>query len=501
MAREHSASKARKAARRSNRKLKQKTKRSSRSRSANKQHLIKELRWLLPNNKIFADVKTHGNASWTARVLASIGLLWAFSANKNVTDAYDEAVDAAESLPLKNVPACYTGFMNVMVNHSAALTSVLCTILQERMQAIGGKHWRVGRWAPIAVDGSRSTAPRSRQNEKAFCAADYGTGKTAKYRKKKSKGMRRKKNEKAPAQPPAPQVWITLLWHMGLRLPWSWQLGPSDSSERDHARELIEAGGFPENTLFVGDAGFVGYDFWKHILDQQGNFLVRVGGNVHLLSEAADYERGADNEVLCWPQAAQRARQAPLRLRLVKIKIGRTTMHMLTSVLKPDQLTSKQIIKLYKMRWGIEVEFRGLKQTLEKAKLQCRNSERLLVELNWSLLAMAVAELLALKYQLSPAGKELNSDSAAKPSQRSLAKTMRALRRCLKHLTKIAKPGKELAAQLAAAVTDVYKRTSSQQARYRPPNPDKKPLGAPKVRKINKEEQRKYEKLEATTAA
>ena len=63
-------------------------------------------------------------------------------------------------------------------------------------------------------------------NERAFCAKDYGKGKTAKYRKKKTKGMRRKKNEKNKPQPQEPQAWITLLWHMGLRLPWMWRWGP-----------------------------------------------------------------------------------------------------------------------------------------------------------------------------------------------------------------------------------------------------------------------------------
>ena len=30
----------------------------------------------------------------------------------------------------------------------------------------------------------------------------------------------------------------------------------------------------------------------------------------------------------------------------------------------------------YKMRWGIEIEFRGLKQTLDRAKLSYRTPER-----------------------------------------------------------------------------------------------------------------------------
>ena len=74
---------------------------------------------------------------------------------------------------------------------------------------------------------------------------------------------------------------------------------------------------------------------------------------------------------------------------------------------------------------GIELEFRGLKQTLNRAKLRCRNDRRLLAELHWSLMAMAVAELFALKEQLATArGRQ---GSTAEPTKRSLANTMRAL--------------------------------------------------------------------------
>ena len=61
--------------------------------------------------------------------------------------------------------------------------------------------------------------------------------------------------------------------------------------------------------------------------------------------------------------------QPPLRLRLVKIRLGKTKAWMLTSVLNPAKLTKKQMISFYKMRWGVEVEFRGLKQTLDRSRL------------------------------------------------------------------------------------------------------------------------------------
>src|SRR5262249_14653550 len=152
-----------------------------------------------------------------------------------------------------------------------------------------------------------------------------------------------------------------------------------------------------------------------------------------------------------------------------------------TNVLHRKRLTRKQIVTFYKMRWGIEVAFRGLKQTLDSGTLRCRNNRRLMAELNWSIMAMVVAELFALKEQLAPAVKR---SPAPDPKRRSLANTMRALRYCLTHLNDVPAPGEELPSRLQAAVTDSYVRKSSKRARYRPPNPDKKPLGNPKIRRL-----------------
>jgi hypothetical protein len=324
---------------------------------------------------------------------------------------------------------------------------------------------------------------------------------TAKYRKKKSKGMRRKKNERNKAQPQEPQAWITMLWHMSLRLPWCWQLGPSNSSERQHVMEMVETGSFPKNTLFCGDAGFVGYPLWSCLIARGHHFLVRVGANVNLLTTQADcklQKEGKGFWVYCWPKAMMQAGQRPLHLRLVQVYLGKTKVWMLTSVLDERRLTTKAMVRFYKMRWGIEVEFRGLKQTLDRGRLRCRDAQRLLVELDWSILAMAVAELFALKEQLAKrpptSGKKQH---AANPVKRSLAKTMRALRQCLRNPSDTPAPGKDLASQLRDAATDSYTRKASKRARYRPPNPDKKPLGDPKLRRLTAQEKQILKRAEA----
>lgn len=457
-----------------------------------------ELRqWLLPDGGIFANLKRHGNTGWLSSHLVWLALCWSWSECRYVTDAFIQAEEWCRLIIGETPLATYQGFMHALVRWTDLLLPGLWSVLHLKMQEISGKVWSVGGWVPIAFDGSRSSAPRTESNEQALCAPNYGKGQTAKYRKKKSKGMRRKKNEKNTPQPQEPQAWITLLWHMSLRLPWMWKLGPSNASERAHVMEMLGEGEFPENTLFCGDAGFVGYPLWAQIASRGLSFLVRVGANVTLLTERTDciIQRQGDL-VLCWPLAAQEENLPPLRLRLVRVKIGRQWMWMLTNVLQPARLTSEQIVKFYKMRWGIEIEFRGLKQTLDRTKLRCRNAQRLLAELHWSLLAMTVAELFALKEQLATAAsKSKTQPRPPDPKKRSLANTIRAIRYCLLHLNDIPEPGEDLRSQLRRAVTDSYVRRSSKRARYRPTNPDKKPLGNPTIRKLTAKEKKKLDTL------
>ena len=461
--------------------------------------------WFLPDEGIFSQIKFHGNIKWSPICLVWLALCWAWSESRCLTDAFADAVGMCQKMFGHAPLSTYQGFMGALVAQTPKLLPVLRGVLQQRLEQLQSRFWCLDGWIPIAFDGSRSTAPRTQSNEAAFCADNYGKGKTARYRQKKSKGMRRKNNEKNKSQPQEPQAWITLLWHMGLRLPWSWRLGPSNSSERAHVMDMLQTETFPNNTLFCGDAGFVGYPLWACLLERGHHFLVRVGANVSLLTEHANFtleKKGKERFVWCWPKAAFQAQQPPLRLRLLRVRVGQTRVWMLTSVLDREKLSAKASVRFYKMRWGIEVQFRGLKQTLGRAKLRSRKDERLLAELHWSIMALAVAELLALKEQHEPrSSKSQNPDPPPDPVKRSLAETMRALRRCLRQLEEAPKPGKDLTSQLRAALTDSYQRKSSKRARYRPPNPDKKPLGDPKLRPLDQKEIQKLQQIEANMAA
>jgi Transposase DDE domain len=465
----------------------------------NKATFANELNWLLGAEDIFADDVFHGNTTWEPNDLVSQALIWSLQESKNVTDAFDYSLKFCHQLGMTQSAKTYPRFMNALTRYNV-LSARVRSRVQQCAEEVGGRFWQDNDWVLFAFDGSRVSVPRTVSNEDAFCAANYGNGTTAKYRKKKTKGMRRTKNEKAKAQPQGPQIWITMVWHMGLRLPWTWRLGPSNSSERRHVEDILNTEQFPKKTLFCGDAGFVGFPLWTQLMLAKAEFLVRVGGNVSLLSEHANIERLKDNVVLCWPKDKMKSGDKPIRLRLVKVKIGKTTMWMVTSVLDRMKLTTKQIIRYYKMRWGIEVEFRGLKQTQDNHKLCCRNSENAKAELEWSILAVAAAELFALRRQIPKKRKE-NDDREYRVTDRSLAETVRAIRSSLTSPNDIPEPGKGLVDQLAEAIVQRYNNKTDKKSRYRPPNPDKKPLKDPDVRKINAPERKRLRELDMKIAA
>jgi hypothetical protein len=165
-------------------------------------------------------------------------------------------------------------------------------------------------------------------------------------------------------------------------------------------------------------------------------------------------------------------------------------MWLLTSVLDRRRLGHKQLVRYYKMRWGIEVEFRGLKQTIDKQTLRCRNANRLLVELDWSVRMMAVTELLALRERISAAAARKREADTYDPQDRSLANTLRALRKCMRNLHKYSTIDDGLLHDLSQARVQRYQNRTDKRARYRPKNPDKKTLGEPNIHKLTRSNER-----------
>jgi hypothetical protein len=431
--------------------------------------LRKAMEWVV-DQSIFRGLKTHGNTRWVASDLVVLAVLWVWSEKSQLTAAFQEAAVWSKRLFGLVAVGSYQSLTNALVTYGGQLVPLLWNRLQQLMEQVGKEHWRIGRWLPLAVDGSRVSTPRTKTNENAFRAASYGKSNSAKYRKKKSKNKRKKNRTKAAAV--TPQIWLTLLWHMGLRLPWCWKMGPSDSSERGHLQDILMKQNFPEYTLFCGDAGFTGYDFWTSIIDAGHNFLMRVGANVRLLTELGYYARERNGIVYVWPDSAARKKQPPLVLRLIHLKSERGDVYLLTNVLNSRYLSDTLASRLYKLRWGIELQFRTLKQTFGRRTLRSRTPDRAYAELEWSLLGLWIIHLFAVKEQVSV---------GEPPAQTSAAMAIQVVRSILFLWCEVPEEGTDLWTRLQNAVIDTYERRSSKRARYRPNKKDTPSAGKPRI--------------------
>lgn len=430
----------------------------------------------------FTPLTLHGNVGWQPIRLVALAILWAWSDRTTLTGAFDDARELATEMFGEVAVTTYQGLMGAMRAYTDQLLSLVWSRVQTLMEKVGGEHWRIGPWLPLAVDGSRVTTPRTVSNEEAFSAKNHGHGRRSKSRNKWKNKKRRSKRLSAAVKP---QIWLTLVWHMGLKVPWCWRTGPSTSSERNHLVELLQIAVFPIKTLFCGDAGFVGYEFWKAISDQGHSFLMRVGANVRLLKNLGSVRQRGDL-VYLWPKNVARKKQAPLILRLLKFQGPRGTVYLVTNVLSDRELSLRQAGELYRLRWGVELQFRTLKQTFGRSKLRSRTAENALVELHWSLVGLSLVQLFAVKEQIKV---------GSPPEHSSVALALSAIRTAMRNWSRTINDPQELARDLRAATKDAYQRTRPKQGRYRPSYKDKPTVTKPIILEATAKQRRDYQSL------
>ncbi|MCL4205696.1 MAG: transposase [Pirellulaceae bacterium] len=443
--------------------------------------LRRALEWIL-DDQMFADFRAHGNTKWMPRYLVALAVLTAWSDKPRLTDAFDKAKRLSLHMFGQVAVGTFQGMMRALATCTGSLLPLLWLRLHALMEQVGAEHYRIGKWLPLATDGSRFTAPRTQSNENAFAAKNFGKGRKAQSRRK---WKNKKKRSKKLCEPVKPQVWLTLMWHMGLKLPWCWKTGPSTSSERHHMIEMLQTQKFPENTLFCCDAGFVGYELWKAIVDAGHSFLIRVGGNVQLLKNLGHVRTG-DGVVYLWPNAVARRRQEPLLLRLIEVRGERGTMWLVTNVLRERELSTAALQRLYPLRWGVELQFRTAKQTFGRGKLRSRKAEHAVAELDWSLAALAMVQLLAIREQI-----KLDEP----PEQTSVSQALRAIRYAMENWHEPACGEETLTSRLQSATKDEYERTSSKTSRYRANYKDAPSATKPIIRQATRKQKEAYRAL------
>ena len=357
------------------------------------------------------------------------------------------------------VGTSYNGLIKALERQSSAVLPLVKASLRRHAAGAFEHLPRVHGWTLLAVDGSRIGLPRTRDHEASFGMSDNGH---------------------------YPQAYLTAVMEVHTGLLWDWRIDRADASEQHHLQAMTA--GLPRKALLLADAHFVGYPIWSELVAQGTPFVIRVGGNVHLLTKLwpeVDFEHHggcADRIVYAWPKPRQRD-CPPLRLRLIRLGSRSDPVYLLTNVLDTAKLSRPAVGMIYRLRWGAEMFYRTFKRTLEHVKLKSRVGRRSRLELEWGLIGMCIMTLLGIDALI----KRRRNPVALSP-----AGLMHTLRAAL--LRAPVTPGlqtpKQLSKALSCAVRDGYTRRSSKKSRHRPltVNTPRLRLHPPKLRPATPEE-------------
>lgn len=463
--------------------------RKSKTRIVVNQESLKQAVDKLFTTKTFRQVKARRGSKWTARMLVTVALFWAWSGYAGLKERFQQAATLAGKI-LRWLPdpgETYQGFVKQLRKWHVKLQLACMSELRVLMKEDLFGQWEIAGFVVIAGDGSRVELPRTQSNEAVYSPKRKREEK--KNRRKAGKkqirrngkgGKRTRKQKRQSAQSIAkkassPQMWLTLFWHVGTGLPWDWRTGPSDSSERGHLQEMLAE--LPENTLITADAGFVGYEFWRSAMDANRHFVIRAGANVRLLKKLG-YAREHEQTVYLWPDAAAKKQSPPLVLRAVWVHDGKQPMCLVTNVLSKTRLSDRRIVEIYKARWGVELFFRTFKQTFGRRKLRSHSADNAQLEIDWSLIGLWSVCLLAQR-ELVQAGHD--------PSGLSPAAAIKAVQQAMHHYRIRPEHSDEtLWAMFRCALRDDYARTSSKTARNYPRKRKRERIGVPKLTEASK---------------
>jgi len=415
------------------------------------------------------DPKAKRRVQWTPLAASTAAVLMALDADTALTGRFPHVRSCLKRncRGRRRTGKSYNGWIKALERQSDVSLPLVKTELRGHVRKRLTRIDPTSPWLLLAVDGSKEELPRTADHEKGFGIADNGI---------------------------YPQAFVTTVVEVHTGLPWDWRIGEARSSEREHLSQMI--GDLPADTLLLADAYYIGFPIWSQLCAKEQPFLIRVGGNVRLITGLwphAQITRQRDI-VYVWPKKARKTR-APLKLRLIKVGSGDKAVYLLTNVLDSKRLSKQAAGHIYRLRWSVELFYRTLKRTLGCAKLRSKAARRARIELEWTLVALTIVMLLGI-------------DAAVKrrrdPRKLSPAQLIRTMRVALRSETAYGPRARSaLNRALGNCLRDAYQRKASKQSRHRivTSNTPKTKINPPIVQKATKNEQQEARKYHQSVAA
>jgi len=144
--------------------------------------LKQTLRWLFSGIS-WSSIKFRNDCSWTPRLLASAGMLWAWADESTLVERFQSIRKIIEFLypQQQQLAQSYQAFIKLLRRWTPQLTLVIQAAMRQRMQQCLSDCWKVHGWVMFGVDGSRIELPRTKSHEEA-----YSSTRSSKRRRKKS---------------------------------------------------------------------------------------------------------------------------------------------------------------------------------------------------------------------------------------------------------------------------------------------------------------------------
>ncbi len=303
---------------------------------------------------------------WTTQPLVLTLLVLTWSCGDSQEERFETArAFVAVCLPKRRRPGkTVRGFDKALARLPLPALRAVAAGVRRCLAQVFARCWLVEGFVPLGCDGTRLACPRTAE-------LDQRLGQAGKPQS-------------------APMVWLTALVHLRLGVPWAWRWGKGTASERGHLLQLLPV--LPAAALVVADAGYVGYEVTRTLVEHSVCFLIRMSSQATLYTaRAVRLDRFREGEVYYGPGAKQKgaANKPLLRLRLIRVRGKKkgNDVWLLTNVRQPQRLSAATAAQLYRWRWESEGLFRTYKRTLAKVKLHSRTVRLVHREAEGSLLA------------------------------------------------------------------------------------------------------------------
>ena len=191
---------------------------------------------------------------WDVHPLLLVVLLLTWCAGDSLPEKFEVARGFyVVCCPKRKRPGkSFAGFEKALAKLPMPVLRGLADALRSRLAVVFGQRLLCHGFIPLGCDGTRQECPRSKELEQRLGTS----GKDAS----------------------APMIWNTSIVHLTLGIPWCWRLGRGGkASERTHLIRMIPL--LPKLALIVTDAGYVGYDVVRRLIEANVLILMRMSSH------------------------------------------------------------------------------------------------------------------------------------------------------------------------------------------------------------------------------